>query len=170
MLLAGLGLAASCHGTEGLWSLGFKTQGSVDFEPGNDYFIGPEFGYSHYKLASHRLHLKFSYLTSRLEQAFRTNILRQDFFLFSPAWHFRRNHLFDPVVQADLGYSRYDVESPIFADLDNDAWLAALQAGLNLNFSHGVWGLHYHVGYNLLIPESSVLYPGLFGLDLWMML
>ena len=170
ILLAGLALAASGQAHEGLWSLGCKAQGAYDGEPGNDYFIGPEIGYSNYYLGAHRLHLKFSYLTSRLEQVFRPNILRQDYFLFTPSWHFRRSRLFDPVVLADLGYYRYDVESEIFASLDNDSWIVAPQVGANFNFSQGQWGLFYHFGYHLILAKSTMVYPGVFGLDLWMLL
>lgn len=166
-VLAAVSLAGA---GEGLWSVGMRAQGYYDFEPGQDWVVGPELGYSNYNLAAHRLQLKAAYLTSRLEQVFRPNILRQDYFLFSPVWHFSRNGFFDPTVQADLGYTRYDVENAIFEDLDNDSWIAALQVGFALNLAQGRYGLFYHFGYNLITPESSLVYPGVFGLGLWMMI
>jgi hypothetical protein len=156
--------------SEGLWSVGTRAQGFIDFEPGNDYVVGPEIGYSNYQLGSHRLQLKAAYLTTRLEQYFRENILRQDYFLFSPVWHFGRNSLFDPTVQLDLGYTRYDIESDIFKDLDNDTWLASAQVGFCINLFQGEYGLFYHFGYNFIAPESSMVLPGLFGVGLWVML
>jgi hypothetical protein len=131
---------------------------------------GPEIGYSNYNLGAHRLQLRAAYLTSRLEQVFRPNILKQDYFLFSPTWHFSRNGFFDPILQADMGYTRYDTEIDIFKDLENSLWLASLEAGFALNLSQGEYGLYYHVGYNFITGQSSNVYPGIFGLGLWVML
>jgi hypothetical protein len=168
LILAGLSFPARAD--EGLWSIGTRAQGFYDFEPGQDWFLGLEIGYSNYSMASHRLQLKAAYLTSRLEQVFRPNILKQDYFLFSPAWHFSRNGFFDPIVQMDLGYTRFDLESEIFKGLDNDSWIAAAQVGFALNLAQGEYGLYYHFGYNFITPESSMVYPGVFGLGLWIML
>jgi hypothetical protein len=163
-----LGAASKTSGNEGSWSAGLRMQGVVDFEPGQDLFEGPEIGYfPGYRRFDHRLQLRAAYLTSRLEQAFRPNILRQDYFLFTPAWHFRRLAVFDPTVQADLGYWRYDVESDLFKDLDNSSWVASLQAGFVLNLFQGRYAVYYHFGYNLITPDSGLLYPGVFGVGLW---
>jgi hypothetical protein len=167
LALIGAGLA-----DEGMWSLGLRTQGTVDFAPGQDWFTGPEVGYSNYYMASHKLVLKACYLTSRMEQVFRPNIIRQDYYLFTPQWHFRRGAFFDPVVQVDLGYSHYDIENEaIFGDvLDNNTLIAAAQAGLAVNLAQGRYGLFYHLGYNFITPQSSLVFPGVFGLGLWFML
>ena len=148
-----------------------RAQGFYDFEPGQDWVLGPEIGYSNYYLGSHRLQLKGAYLTSRLEQAFRPNVLKQDYFLFSPVWHFNRNGLFDPSVQVDLGYMRYDLEYAFMDFADNDSWIAAAQVGFAINMFQGEYGLFYHFGYNFIVPEQTTLMqPGVFGLGLWMML
>lgn len=157
--------------SEGMWSFSLRTQGSVDFKPGNDYFTGPEFGYSNFHLAGHRFQVKAAYLTTRMEQVFRENILKYDLFLLTPLWHFRRNSIFDPTLQFDLGYARFDVENEaIFGGLDNDTFIAAFQPGLNLNFAEGRYGLNYHFGYHFIAPEGHLIYPGVFGLGVWMML
>ncbi len=150
--------------------MGLRTQGFIDFEPGNDWMSGPEIAYSNYDLGAHRLQFRAAYLTSRLEQVFRLNILKQDYFLFSPTWHFNRNGFFDPILQADLGYTRYDTEYAWYQGVDNSSWLAALQLGFALNLFQGEYGLYYHFGYNFITPESSNVYPGVFGLGLWVML
>jgi hypothetical protein len=166
LLLAG-GLFVSGHAAEGLWRFGVRLQGTLDFEPGNDYSIGPEVAYSDSRLADHGLQVKFGWLTSRLEQVFRKNIIKQDYFLLTPVWHFRRDRLVDPTVQFDLGYTRFDVENEkIFGDLDNDAWIAAPQAGLNVNLAQGLYGAYYHFGYNLI--TSALVYPAVFGPGIWM--
>ncbi|MBW8889129.1 MAG: hypothetical protein JF616_15350 [Fibrobacteres bacterium] len=160
-------MASTARAGEGLWSLGLRTQGVVDFEPGQDLFEGPEIGYSDYNLFSHSLQLRGAYLTNRLEAAFRPAIIRQDYFLFSPVWHFRRRAIFDPTLQADLGYWRYDTESEIFKDLDNSSWVASIQVGFALNLFQGEYGLYYHFGYNLITPDSGLLFPGVFGVGFW---
>jgi hypothetical protein len=106
-----------------------------------------------------------------MEQAFRENILKYDMFLVTPVWHFRRNSFFDPTLQADLGYARFDVENEaIFGGLDNDTFIASFQPGLNINLNGGRYGLHYHLGYNFITPVGHQIFPGVFGLELWMML
>lgn len=155
---------------EGLWNIGVRTQGFYDFEPGQDLFHGPEIGYSNFYMGGHRLQLKFAYMTSRLEQVFRENILRQDYFLFSPVWHFRRNRFFDPTLQADLGYWRYDVEYKEFKVLDNDSWAASVQAGFCLNLYQGEYGLFYQFGYEFITPDSGMILPGVFGVGFWVLL
>lgn len=162
-------LVAAANAQEGLWSLGLRTNGTIDFLPGNDYFMGVEIGYSNFNLGAHKLEFKCAYLTSRLEQVFRRNVKKQDYYLFSPLWHFRRNNLFDPILKADLGYTRFDIENEkIFRDLDHDSWVAALNVGLNLNLGQGETGLYYQVGYNLI--QTSTLYPVVFGIGIWTML
>jgi hypothetical protein len=166
-----LGAASKTSGGEGLWSAGLRMQGVVDFEPGQDLFEGPEIGYSEFGWFGHSLQLRAAYLTNRMEAAFRLGVPREDYFLFSPTWHFRRKDFFDPIIQADLGYMRYDIEDDRFADLNNSSWVASLQAGFALNLFHGEYALYYHFGYNFITPDSGgLLYPGEFGIGIWKLL
>jgi hypothetical protein len=168
LIVAGfIGVAGA---TEGLWSVGIRSQGYIDFEPGNDMVTGLEVGYSNYSLASHRLQLKAGYLTSRMEQVFRENIPKQDYLVFSPVWHFRRNAFIDPTVQMDVGYARYDREYSFMDDVDNDTWIAAAQVGFALNLFQGEYGFFYHFGYNFITPDTGLVFPGLFGVGFWKML
>jgi hypothetical protein len=167
-IAAFLASASLSQAGEGLWSLGLRTQGIVDFEPGQDFVEGPEIGYSDYNLFGHRLQLKAAYLTSRGEWLFRPNIYRQDYFLFSPVWHFRRQAIFDPTFQLDMGYWRYDTEG--FAELANESWVTSAQLGLVVNLFQGEYGLFYHFGYNFIVPESGLVFPGVFGIGFWKML
>ena len=165
LLLTGLFLVSG-QAAEGIWRFGTRVQGTVDFEPGNDYFIGPEVAYSDCRVAKQRLQVKFGWLTSRLEQRFRVNIIKQDYFLLTPVWHFRVDRIFDPIVQFDFGYTRFDVENErIFGDLENTAWIATPQAGLNVNLAQGRYGAYYHFGYNLI--TSSLVYPAVFSVGIW---
>jgi hypothetical protein len=165
--VAVLASASGAMAQEGMWSLGLRTQGILDLEPGQDFVEGPEIGYSDFNLFTHRLQLKAAYLTSRGEGLFRPNIYRQDYFLFSPVWHFRRTAIFDPTFQLDMGYWRYDTEG---FDLPNDSWLASAQLGLVLNLFQGEYGLFYHCGYNFIVPDSGLVFPLVFGFGFWKML
>jgi hypothetical protein len=164
-----LGLSRPRAG-EGMFSFGLRTQGTIDFAPGNDYFNGFQLGYSNYYLFAHRLELKASYLTTRIEAAYR-EVLKYDLYLFSPTWHLRRNAIFDPTVQADLGYAYLDPEFGIFEDhLGGWAGIVSLQPGLNINLFGGEYGIHYHLGWQFNTPTGHEIYPLTFGLGVWKML
>jgi hypothetical protein len=152
---------------KGLWSVGMQSRGFVDFEPGNDYMTGFDAGYSPARWFRQRLELRAAYLTSRPEAAYR-NVLRQDWFLFSPVWHFRRQKLFDPTVQLDLGWQRYDVENEaIFGDLENSTSIKGLQVGLQFNIKSR-YAVRYAFGYQSASTASSVVYPLPFTLGIAM--
>jgi hypothetical protein len=153
----------------GPWSAGIQARGFTDFEPGNDYVTGFDAGYAPDRVLGvgfrHRLELRAAWLTSRAEAAYR-NVLRQDWFLFSPVWHFRRQRLFDPTLQLDFGWQRYDVENEaIFGDLENSAVIKGLQIGFQLNFKSR-YAVRYAFGYQTASTASSVVYPLPFTLGL----
>jgi hypothetical protein len=154
---------------EGMWSLSLRSLGSIDFKPGNDWFFGPQVGYSNYHLGAHGLEVKAGYFTTRMEAAYR-NTLKYDLFLLSPTWHFRRNAFFDPTLQVDLGYARFDTEFAPFEGLDNDTWQVSLQPGLSLNLFGGIYNVHYHLGYNFITPTGHLFLPAVFGIGLGRML
>jgi hypothetical protein len=160
-LAALLWSAPAAQPAAGSWSAGLQTRGFVDFEPGNDYVTGFDAGYSPDRVFGigfgRRLELRAAYLTSRAEAAYR-NVLKQDWFLFSPVWHFRRQRLFDPTLQLDFGWQRYDIENEaIFGDLENSAVIKGLQIGFQLN--HKRYALRYAFGYQTASTASSVVYP-----------
>ncbi len=141
-----------------LWTVGAQARGFVDFEPGNDYAIGLDAGWSPGGVLRHRLELRAAYLTTRLEATHR-EVLRQDWFLASPVWHFRRHKAFDPTLQIDFGYQRYDVENEaIFGELENTAWIRGIKAGFQWNVTPR-YALRYAVGYQTASTASSVVYP-----------
>jgi hypothetical protein len=149
---------AAAAGAADRWSAGLQTRGFVDFEPGNDYVTGFDVGYAPSRWFGHRLELRAAYLTSRPEAAYR-NVLKQDWYLFSPVWHFRPQRVFDPTVQIDFGGYVYDVENEaIFGDLENSAVIQGLLVGFQLNMTRR-WALRYAFGYQTASKESSVVYP-----------
>jgi hypothetical protein len=162
-------VSAPLRADEGLWTAGLQTQGYVDLEPGNDFMSGFTLGYSNYNVCLHQLEFQLAYMTSRGEAIFRPNILKEDWFLFSPLWHFRRNSFFDPTFQLDGGYQRYDTEFDAFKDLNNSTWLYGFKAGLALNFAGGRYALRYAFGYQKATSTSSLVYPLPFSLGFSML-
>lgn len=164
---AGAGVAAAEAGSP--WSAGLQSRGFVDFEPGNDFAHGVQAGYAPADLfgwnARGRLELRAAYLTTRLEASYR-NVLRHDWFLASPVWHFRPGRRFDPTVQLDLGWQRYDVENEaIFGDLENSGTVRGLQIGFQYNIARR-YALRYAFGYQTTTTASSAVYPLPFTLGL----
>ena len=161
----GLFLVLPIHAAENRWTAGLILQGSVDFEPGNDYLYGPQAGYSNDQMFHHKLELDFAYLTSRPETAFR-NVLKQDWFILSPTWRFRPQRFFDPIAQLNLGYQRYDLESNIFTGyLNNHTWVYGAKAGFDLSFGKARrYSLNYRLGFQQSSEQSSYVYPLPFSL------
>ena len=162
--ISSLGLCLSTAlplAAQGRWKAGALLQGTVDAAPVSDLLYGLQAGYSDERMFHHQYELQASYLTSRL-QAATDNSLAQDWFWVSTVWHFRRQKLFDPVVQLDFGYQRYDLENEeIFGGyLDNDTWVYGAKAGFNLNFGRKrCYSIGYAVGYQQASAPSSYVYP-----------
>ncbi len=161
LFLAGWGALPTFAG-EGLLVAGGRVQGSIDLQPGNDYFEGPTLGYSNYHLFNHKLQLQAAYLTNRLEVVFRPRVPVQDWYLMTPVWHWGRNQWFDPTFQLDLGWTWFDDEG---LGLDNTAWLASPAFGLNFNLGEGRYGLHLGLGYQAL--TSSLVNPATAFISFW---
>jgi hypothetical protein len=86
--------------------------------------------YSDKNLMSDRLYFSFSYFSSRLGTAFNSNAIRQDNFLLSFAWYFRRKHVIRPFVRANFGYFSSDYPE-IFDILPHSSLLFSTDAGLS---------------------------------------
>lgn len=170
--ILGIGIVAGIvmANDEGIWFAGLRTQGVVDFVPGNHFIEGPELGYSNFDFGGHRLQFHAAYLTNRSEQVFRKNLLKVDYYLFSPEYHFGRNSLFDLLLKMDLGYYHYAIPDSRFDALNNSSWIAAPKVGLGLNLKQGQFGIDYHLGYNLIVPQSGFVYPLVFDIGIWMVL
>ncbi len=188
-IFLGVPAAAQTFLDEGLWDVGAQVQGFVDGEPGNDYLTGVDVGYSNYDLYEHQLELRFAYLTSRPEAYIQSHkfsgsfpywtskgdpdfggVVRQDWFLLSPTWHFRRRDFFDPTVELDAAFQRYDTEFQDLAPLQNTTFVFGARVGLCLNFAAGRYTLHYTFGYQVPTSSSSIVYPLPFSLGLTMLL
>lgn len=86
--------------------------------------------YSSPKLASQRLYVGLSYVTSRLGTALNTNAIRQDNVLASVSYFFHPKWLIQPVAKVNVGYFRADYGDALFDDLPQSSLLASPELGL----------------------------------------
>jgi hypothetical protein len=147
---------------EGLYVWQVRGQGTIDAMPGNDYFVGPSIGYSNFFLFHHRLQLQASWLTNRLEAAWRLGVPTQDWVLFSPLWHWNRNGFFDPIFQMDMGFTWFDPEG---LDIPHSDYILAPAFGFNLNLYQGRYGIQSLVGFQT--HASSLVNPGMATVSFW---
>jgi len=117
-----------------------------------------------------RLHLGLSYTSSRLGSAIGSNAIKQDNYLFSVSYHFRRTKALHPFVQLNTGYFYADYESPIFDELDNSSFLVSIDAGLYYEF-HFPLTIGLSAGYNLSsgngVSGPGSLYPIFYQMSLY---
>lgn len=118
--------------------------------------------YTHPKLASERLYVGFSYVTSRLGSALNSNAISQDNFLASVSYHFRPQRVVRPVLRANVGYFLADLGDPIFDQLPHTSLLASPEFGL-CYCPRIPLKVYAGIGYNLLsgdgISGPGTLYP-----------
>lgn len=114
-----------------------------------------------YQLTEH-LAVGASYISSRLGSAIGSNAIKQDNFLLSGAWMFRKSKPFRPFVRANLGYFTADYESDVFKSLTNNSAIASVDAGLAYAFKTPL-RLNLSLGYNAITGNGAkgagTLYP-----------
>lgn len=138
--------------------VGIRLQKSINLYAEN----GITAQYSNQKLASKRLLLGVSYVTSRLGTALNANAIKQDNFLTSATYLFQPKWLVQPLVKANVGYFTADYESELFKELPHTSLLASPEFGLCYcpRFPLKVTA---SIGYNLLTGNGIVgpgtLYP-----------
>ncbi|WP_460972621.1 hypothetical protein [Spirosoma migulaei] len=138
--------------------IGIRLQKSINLYAENGLTVQ----YTHPKLASSRLYIGLSYVSSRLGTAFHSNAIKQDNYLVSASYYFRPTWLIQPVVKANVGYFAAHYGSPLFDELARTSLLASPEVGLCYcpNFPLKI---NASVGYNLLtgngLSGPGTLYP-----------
>lgn len=118
--------------------------------------------YTSRKLASQRLYVGLSYVTSRLGTALNSNAIRQDNLLATVSYYFRPRWLIQPVVKANAGYFVADHADALFDELPKTSPLISPELGLCYcpDFPLKISG---SVGVNLLtgngLTGPGTLYP-----------
>jgi hypothetical protein len=109
-------------------------------------------------LLNRHLHVKLSYVTSRLGSALGSNAIKQDSYLFGLDWRFRTEKAFQLFAGISTGYFMADYEESIFNSLPSKSVMIAPEFGLIYKFqipvSVGLTG-----GYNV-INGNGINVPG----------
>jgi hypothetical protein len=119
---------------------------------------GISVSYSDKNLKPDRLYFGFTYVTSRLGSAFNSNAIKQDNFLVSAGWYFKRDHTIRPFVRANVGYFASDYPE-LFSVLPHTSLLFSTDAGLSVQ-THLPLKLSASLGYNLISGKGNNNTPG----------
>ena len=87
--------------------------------------------YSFASFKSDQFYLGFDYLTSRLGSAISSNALKQDNFIASFGWHFRKDKAFRIITKLNLGLFKADLEEEIFSELPSSTTLISPEIALS---------------------------------------
>ncbi|MGZ3751329.1 MAG: hypothetical protein ACXVAU_08650, partial [Mucilaginibacter sp.] len=102
------------------------------------------------------------YVTSRLGTALNSNAIKQDNFLLSTAYYFRKNHLIRPFTRMNAGYFAADYGDKIFNVLPRESLLLSADAGICFQ-THSPLKIATSLGYNFItgngLTGPGTLYP-----------
>lgn len=136
-----LGIGLRIQKTEQLyWENGFGVDYTSDF------------------LLNRKIHLKLSYISSRMGSAFNTNAIKQDNYLIGADWRFRSEKSLQIFAGFNTGFFHADMETPQFNVLPHNSMLFSLETGLAYKFKFPM-GMNLSLGYNL-INGNGVNTPG----------
>ncbi len=119
---------------------------------------GIGFDYSSKKLLDQMLHLKFTYLSSRLGSAIGTNAVPQDNFLVGADWRFLHTKDLQIMAGLNAGYFHASYGNDTFDVLPASSMLLSAEAGLVYNFKIPL-SATLSAGYNF-ISGNGVDVPG----------
>ena len=116
-----------------------------------------------------KLFLNFSYVSSRIGTAIKSNALKQDNYLISAGWNFRPDKLIQPMARITTGFFHCDYGSDIFSDLPNKSIILCIEPSVRFRlpaslFAEAGIGYHFISGNGSTIPGS--LFPLFFQLSL----
>lgn len=138
--------------------IGVRLQQSVNLYNEN----GLALNYSAKHLKPDKLYFGFSYVTSRLGSALHSNAIKQDNYVVSAAWFFKKHHLVRPFTRLNTGYFSANYGDKIFDVLDQSSLLLAPELGLCFQTKTPLKILT-SAGYNLFTGDGTkgpgTLYP-----------
>jgi len=109
-------------------------------------------------LVHKKIHLKLSYLTSRIGSAFLSNAIRQDNVVFGADWRFRSDKDFQVYAGLNTGFFHADMELPKFDVLPHNSLLLQMETGFFYKFKFPA-AASVSLGYNV-INGDGVNLPG----------
>lgn len=164
-LLIFLVVATSVNGQNSILDVGVRFQKAVNLY----YENGVSVNYSNKKLRADRLYFGFSYVTSRLGTALNSNAIKQDNYLLSSAYYFRKDHAFRPFLRLNAGYFSADYEEAVFDVLPGKSPLLSTDAGLSFKTQMPL-KIATSLGYNFITGDGmdgpGTLYPVFYQITL----
>lgn len=138
--------------------VGVRLQKTVNLYSENGIAVS----YSAKGLWADKLYFGASYATSRLGTAFNSNAIKQDNYLVSAAWYFRRDHVVRPFIRANGGYFSADYGEKIFDVLPRSSPLLSSDLGISFQTGSPV-KIATSLGYNFItgngLSGPGTLYP-----------
>ncbi len=116
---------------------------------------GISFQYSFKNLKTDQLYFGFDYVTTRWGSAMGSNALKQDNYLFSSSWAFRKEKSFRPIVRLNIGYLNVDFEEEIFESLPHSAFLLSPEFLVSYAFKNIPVSIHLGSGYYIDFAEEG---------------
>jgi hypothetical protein len=148
-----LGVGARIQKTEQLyWENGVSADFTSDF------------------LLKKSIHLKLSYVTSRIGSAFNSNAIKQDNYIIGADWRFRAQKKIQIFAGLNTGFFHADMENIQFYSLPHNSMLFGLETGLYYKFKFPL-AASLSVGYNLIngdgIGTPGTLFPIFYQISLF---
>ena len=101
------------------------------------------------RLLKKKIHIKATYLSSRLGSAIGSNALKQDYFILGADYRFYSDKPLQLLAGLNTGLFTVDYESSIFNDLPSNSLLLAIETGLNYKFKQIPLSASLTIGYNV---------------------
>lgn len=131
-----------------------------DYGRGHDELAGVQLGLSAFSVAEHKLQLRASYLTSRMEAAWFHETAEADRFGAGLLLHFRRRYFFDPLLEGEVSFLMADRRPEVL----EEGWGFEVKPGLAFNFAGGYFGAEFGLGWK--VPQERP-WPPVFQAALW---
>jgi len=145
--------------------VGLRLQKTVNLYSENGIAVS----YSDKGLLPDRLYFGFSYVTSRLGTAFHSNAIKQDNYLVSAGWYFRRKHIIRPFGRVNTGYFSASYGDKIFDVLPRRSLLLSSDIGICFE-THKPLKISTSLGYNFItgngLKGPGTLYPVFYQLTI----
>lgn len=119
---------------------------------------GLSLDFSHKKIVDNKIHIKLSYVSSRLGNALFGNAIKQDNYIVGVDFRFLSQKPFNIYAGINTGFFHADMEEPMFDILPHNSLLLSVEGGLSYRFKFPLL-VNLGIGYNV-ISGDGVNAPG----------
>lgn len=153
-----LGFASTSIAQKSILDIGIRVQKTVNLYTENGLTIN----YSNKKFKRDKLYFGFTYVSSRIGTAYHSNAIKQDNFLLSAGYYFKRNHSLRPFIKLNTGYFYADYGDKMFDVLPHQSIMIMPETGLIYKM-HIPLKVTLSLGYNVITGNGTngpgTLYP-----------